>query len=209
LSNVAGYCRKQMRPGYTPLPNPPPPGSPWEAIERARKKLGWSARKLSSEATGKPGSSHYSVISLRKSWDTELSTLEQFIAALVRAGIPEVEVRHVPSVAASDPSTELRDEIAETLIRKGYKIRRAEQAAELVLREPSRAAWVARAVEIAAGLIDAEAQAANTQADPKQQPPSRGGITAREKRAFLSKIDQSSQDHRAGHPRDADQHRDR
>jgi hypothetical protein len=110
-----------------PIQNPPPPGSPWAAVEAARIKLGWSARKLSAEATGEPGSSHYLVLASRNNWDTAgMDTLERFIRACVKGGIPEAELRapvaSVPSPVAPAPVAG-REVVIDTLAM-------AEQAAE-------------------------------------------------------------------------------
>src|SRR4051812_42148351 len=82
------------------LPNPPPPGSAWERIEDARRKLGWSARLLSRKAG--LSSSHYSVMALRNTWNADLATIDKFIGALVAAGAPENDLRFGLPVSSRD-----------------------------------------------------------------------------------------------------------
>ncbi len=122
-------------PNVEPLPNPPPPGSRWEPVERARLKLGWSARKLSREAVKSP--SHYTLISKRESWDTtDIATFDKFIAALVRAGVDEHELRGSAApvatpifrTAAADLPDALRER-ATMLVAKGEVMPRQAYAA--------------------------------------------------------------------------------
>lgn len=71
----------------------------WAVVERHRLALGWSARKLSREAhQGRKGSeSHYSVIANRDNWNADLATVNKFVEALVRAGVPREEFGAAPA----------------------------------------------------------------------------------------------------------------
>jgi hypothetical protein len=103
----------------------------WAGIEAARKKLGWSARRLSREAgfTGN-NSARYSLISKRQSWKgVGVGTVDKFVDALVRAGISENEIRKPIARTYGMPETEpllardARRAIAiARLIRRGYGV---------------------------------------------------------------------------------------
>lgn len=143
---------------YTPLPKPPPPGSPWEPIERARQKLGWSARKLSRAAVGPKSESHYTLLS-KRNWNAEVGTIEAFIRALVDAGIPEAEIRKRTAASATQES--VHEEAVELLVRRGYKLRRAQHVVGWIENEPPMdgrrgAATPERLARIAAAIIDVD-----------------------------------------------------
>lgn len=174
---------------YTPLANPPPRGSPWEPIEAARKKLGWSSRRLSRAAQSK-SETHYLGLSER-GWNAEVETLEKFIAALVKAGIPESELRRrtTPSVDEA-----IREEAAEELIRQGFKMRPAKHAIEWAANEPDRdgtrpVLTVERLVTFGAALLTAGGDWGQdaTANRPPSSPDSRGTLYNRKRRAGGSK----------------------
>jgi hypothetical protein len=176
---------------YKPLAKPPPPGSPWEPIEAARKKLEWSARQLS-RAAGAKSSTHYLGLSER-GWNAEVATLEKFIAALVEAGIPESDLRRRPTLSVAEA---IREEAAEELIRRGFKMRQAKRAVEWAANEPERDGrrpdlTVARLVTFGAALLTAAADwnedSVVSATVPSRAPPSspapRGTLYSRKRRA--------------------------
>lgn len=122
---------------YEPLPNPPPAGSIWERIERARQNLGWSARKLSTEA-GFKSPSQLTVISTRNTWKVEMDTVRKFIVALTRAGIPENDLLD-PGSMIKEPEPPSVEESVEHLVRKGYRLKAAQEAVDGI-----KIYWVAR-----------------------------------------------------------------
>ena len=93
-----------------PLQKPPPTGSVWEAIERERLALGWSARELSTQALGQGSASHFSLTSSRQNWESvAVSTQKAYVDALVRAGVPRERLEPGIQVPVAD---ECEDEIA-------------------------------------------------------------------------------------------------
>jgi hypothetical protein len=69
---------------------PPPAGSHWERIERAREELGWSGRDLGREALGVPMG--YNTIASRN-WQSKAGTLDRLIARLTQKGYSEAWLR--------------------------------------------------------------------------------------------------------------------
>jgi hypothetical protein len=124
----------------------------------ARKKLGWSARKLSRAAVGPKSESHYTLLS-KRNWNAEVGTIEAFIKALVDAGIPEAELRK--RAAESDAQESVYEEAVELLVRRGYKLRRAQHVVGWIENEPPMggrrgAATPERLARIAAAIIDVD-----------------------------------------------------
>lgn len=179
-----------MPSAYTPLPNPPPPGSPWEPIEAARKKLGWSASELSRRAVGEKSRGHYTLLATRNTWNADLETVEAFVRALKEAGIPEADLRVRPR--APHATETIRDEAVELLVRRGYRLRTAEQYVQWLEHEPPRGpgqkpVTAKRLATLAGALIDADGEfgeeLAGELADelerkpgPKDPPPSIGPV---------------------------------
>ena len=112
------------------LPNPPPAGTVWFGIEAARKKLRWSARKLSVEAGFAKNPTRYSTIANRGNWEEiAVGTVDKFVDALVRAGIHENEIRTplaktygIPETSPMLAKDSVRDKAAGLLIRRGYGV---------------------------------------------------------------------------------------
>lgn len=69
-----------------PIDPPPPPGSVWERIEKARLSLGWSGRELSRKAFLK-SETHYGLIGTQSKWNADERTRDALIAALIREGV--------------------------------------------------------------------------------------------------------------------------
>lgn len=133
---------------YEPLANQPPAGNRWAAVEAARKKLGWSASKLSVEAG--LSRSFLNVMALRNTWNAQMNSIDKFIDALVRNGIrpeelPEAsgsaDVRTYNTIEAPRV-LEFRDvaheRAAEILIQRGYRIGTSVSAVNAVDFEPPR-----------------------------------------------------------------------
>lgn len=77
--------------GMSAGPKPPPPaGSIWERIERARQALEWNERKIGAEALGNP--THYTKI-WAGGWGARTTTQDKLIERLVREGFSESWLR--------------------------------------------------------------------------------------------------------------------
>lgn len=88
-----------------PIEPPPPPGTVWERIERARLSLGWSAREFARRAHLK-SETHYGLIGTQSKWNADERTRDALITALIQHGVDPKQLEG-PSLIVVDANAAL------------------------------------------------------------------------------------------------------